>query len=71
MTNLTEDPDHQEIKNKLEALLLADWNPEEIDKDIQSRNKEKAILKAWAQSVKPADTFRWETKMEDNWLVSD
>jgi choline-sulfatase len=71
MRNLADDSNHQEIKNKLEAQLLAGWNPEAIDEYIQARNKEKAVLKAWAQSVKPADTFRWETKMEDNWLAFD
>ena len=71
MINLAEDPDHQKVKSKLESLLLSGWNPEAINEDIQARNKEKIILKAWAQSVKPADTFRWQTKMEDNWLVPD
>ena len=39
------------------------------DRIIHAGNREKAILKAWAEAVKPADTFKWETKMEDNLLV--
>ena len=28
-----------------------------------------AVLKAWAESVEPADSHRWETHVEDNWLA--
>jgi len=69
MNNLADDPAHAEIRKGLEARLLGGWNPETINESIQSRNHDKAILKAWAQSTKPADKFRWETKMEDNWLA--
>jgi choline-sulfatase len=69
MNNLARDPAHQEIKTELEAQLLDGWDPEAINENIQARNYDKAILKAWAQSTKPKDTFRWETKMEDNWLA--
>ncbi len=69
MSNLIDDPAHQQTVQQLETKLLAGWDPEQINETIQAGNQEKAILKAWAQSVQPADTFRWETKMEDNWLA--
>ena len=28
----------------------------------------KKILKEWAKSVQPPDQYKWETKIEDNWL---
>ena len=68
MINLAEDPDHQSKREELEAKILSNWNPEAINGTIRTRNSEKALLKAWAQSTKPADSFRWETRMEDNWL---
>ena len=67
MNNLNERPKHIEIKSKLEAMVLLGWDPDLINDQIQSRNKEKGFLKAWAQSVKPADSFCWETKLKDNW----
>jgi choline-sulfatase len=68
MMNLAEDPDHRPKREELEAKILGNWNPEVINGTIRTRNSEKALLKAWAQSVKPPDSFRWETRMEDNWL---
>ena len=68
MNNLNRYPKHIEIKSKLEALVLLGWDPDLINDQIQSRDKEKGFFKAWAQSVKPADSFRWETKLEDNWF---
>lgn len=68
MMNLAEDPDHRSKREELEAKILSNWNPEVINGTIRTRNSEKALLKAWAQSVKPPDSFRWETRMEDNWL---
>ena len=67
MNNLNEYPKRIEIKSKLDAMVLLGWDPDLINDQIQSRNKEKGFLKAWAQSVKPADSFCWETKLEDNW----
>ena len=69
MNNLIDDPIHQETANQLKSKLLHNWDPDQINETIQAGNKDKAILKAWAQSVKPADSYRWETKMEDNWLA--
>ncbi len=69
MNNLIDDPDCQKVASEMREKVLTGWNPDEIDNTIKSRNGEKAILKAWAQSVKPADKYRWETRAEDNWLV--
>lgn len=69
MTNLAGDPRHAETERALREKLLAEWDPEEIDAYIRARAAPKAILKAWAQSVKPPDSFRWPTRAEDNFIV--
>lgn len=69
MVNLIDDPAYKGPADQLKEKILRNWNPDLINEKIQAGNKEKSILKAWAQSVKPADKFKWETKMDDNWLV--
>lgn len=71
MNNLAADPAYRRIRDQLETRLLDGWDPEQIHSTIQTRNREKAVLKAWAQTTKPPDQFRFETKMEDNWLVKE
>ena len=71
MNNLAADPAYRQIRDQLETRLLDGWDPERIRSTIQTRNREKAVLKAWAQTTKPPDQFRWETKMEDNWLAKE
>jgi hypothetical protein len=36
---------------------------------MKKREATKAILKSWAKSVKPPENYRWQTKMEDNWIL--
>ena len=69
MINLIDDPECQEIAEGLKCKILNDWDPNEIDSIIRARNPEKAILKAWASHVKPADNYKYETRAEDNWLA--
>lgn len=69
MRNLAGDAEHAQIGSALKARLLDDWDPDRIHATIQARNREKSVLKAWAQATKPADHYRWETRMEDNWLA--
>ena len=69
MRNLADDPDYRDIAGELVAELLQDWQPDQIDALIRHRNQCKSVLKAWAGQVQPPDTYRWETRMEDNWLA--
>ena len=67
--DLADDPDYRDIASELVAELLQDWQPDQIDALIRHRNQCKSVLKAWAGQVQPPDTYRWETRMEDNWLA--
>ena len=67
MNNLIDDPDCQKVASEMREKVF-DWLETRMRSTTQSSpgNGEKAILKAWAQSVKPADKYRWETRAEDN-----
>ena len=68
VNNLAGLKDYEKIEKKLENKLLNEWNPLEIEDVINKKSSSKKILKAWAESVQPADKYKWETKVEDNWL---
>ncbi len=69
MTDLAREPSHADVRRELRSALLSDWDPVAIRATIERRNRDKAVLKAWAESVEPADSYRWETRVEDNWLA--
>ena len=68
VNNLAGLKDYEKIEKKLKNKLLNEWNPIEIEDVINKKSFSKKILKAWAESVQPADKYKWETKVEDNWL---
>lgn len=69
MNNQIDNPDCQEIATNLKAKILTNWDPEEIAETIRKRKPRKAILKTWAENVKPIDTYKYETRAVDNWLT--
>lgn len=69
LVNLVEDPHYKTTVEQLKEKVLTGWDPDAIDRTIKAGNEEKSILKAWAQNTKPADRFKWETRVEDNWLA--
>ncbi len=80
MFNLKSDPDemnnlvgkikYSQIQKKLKDKLLQNWDPSKIKEIINRKAFSKKILKSWAQSVRPPEKYKWETKDEDNWIVS-
>ncbi len=69
MHNLIDDRASAIIAGGLQEKLLSGWDPDKINRQIEAGNRQKAILKSWAQAVKPRDQYKWPTKMEDNWLA--
>ena len=68
VNNLAGLKDYEKIETKLKKKLLKEWDPRKIEDIIHKKSFSKKILKAWAESVQPADKYKWETKVEDNWL---
>ncbi|MDP6358821.1 MAG: hypothetical protein QF473_27125, partial [Planctomycetota bacterium] len=64
----SDDPACSEIINELTARVLDGWNPQEIQKKLEERSKDKGILTAWAKNTQPEDRYRWQLKPEMNFL---
>ena len=46
LKNLAEDPAHRETRERLTSILMAGWDPDEIDRRIQTSQSERLFLKA-------------------------
>ncbi len=66
LVDLAEDSGHREIRDRLEARLLADWDPDAIATRMRERRLDKDVIGAWARSVLPTDQYRWQIKPEQN-----
>ena len=69
MINLSGKQEYRDIEIDLNKKILFDWKPKKIIQIMKKREATKAILKSWAKSVKPPENYRWQTKMEDNWIL--
>ena len=68
MTNVYGYPEHAQIQSELLVELLANWSPEDIQKQLESSKATKKILRNWAASTEPVDRYRWMTEVDQNWL---
>ena len=66
--DLARDPAHDATRDRLLGLLLADWDPEAITRQLARKRKEREVLAAWWRGMEPPDAHRWTLKVEDNWL---
>ena len=57
--DLSGDPAHAEVREKLLARVLDGWNPDFIARRIRERRMDKNIIDQWARVVGPHDEFRW------------
>lgn len=67
--DLARNPDHADTAAQLRALVLEDWNPDDIGRQIERRKADKLLLKAWAEKTNPADLCRWDLREEQNYLL--
>jgi len=67
--DLAGDPAHAVTRERLLARLLVDWNPNDIDRRMQSRRRDKDILGAWARTTRPKSEYLWPVRASDNQLV--
>ncbi|MBT3359299.1 MAG: sulfatase-like hydrolase/transferase [Rhodospirillales bacterium] len=66
--DLALDPEFADLRDALIARVLVDWNPEKIADELAAKIPRKELLRDWSRAVKPADTYRWKIREEDNWL---
>ncbi|MDB2407178.1 sulfatase-like hydrolase/transferase [Jannaschia sp.] len=58
--DLSEDRRYAQIRDRLLHRVLADWAPEQIKRQILVRDREAALLSAWAQQTSPQEQHRWD-----------
>ncbi len=68
--NLNEDPDELNdramdpecsgIVKELTQQVLADWNPDEIQRKMAQKRADADILTAWAKNTQPQEAIRWD-----------
>lgn len=68
MKDLAEMPAHARTRERLEARVLADWDPAAIDARMKRRTQDKQAIGAWARATRPASAHQWTLKPEMNWL---
>lgn len=61
-------PEFAAIRERLTARLLAEWDPERIRARMAARRRDKDLLAAWAQEVKPESQFLWPLEPAQNRL---
>lgn len=66
--DLAAEPAQAEIRATLLARVLADWNPEEIDRRMRLRRQDKNLLGAWARATQPDNAYLWPVRASDNQL---
>ncbi len=71
INDLGQDPSKKDIRDHLLGKVLAHWDPEEINAVMAKRRAQKELLGQWSHNVNPEDTYRWQLRMEDNWLDND
>ena len=67
--SLAADPVHAEVRDRLLARLLADWDPEAVDQRMRVRRRDKNLIGSWVRATGPAEQYIWPVRGSDNQLV--
>jgi choline-sulfatase len=59
---------HATVRRGMLARLLADWDPEAIQRRMRARRLDKDLLGAWARHVQPESQHIWVLRPEQNRL---
>jgi choline-sulfatase len=70
-TDLALCPRHAAIRNALMQRLLADWDPDAIDRIMRQRNEDKTLIGAWTRATNPPNSHYWPIRPEHNRLDSE
>src|SRR3546814_7859900 len=67
--DLASDPNFAELRAALTARVLAGWDPARIGAYMEARNRDKALLNEWQETMRPESTYVWPMRAEQNWLL--
>jgi choline-sulfatase len=65
------DPACRAVHDQLHARLLADWDPDAIDRRMRARRADKDLIGAWGRRVNPPNTHLWPVRPDHNRLDFD
>lgn len=68
LTDRAADPGCRLIREELTASVLDGWNPDAIIRRMADLRADNAILKPWAQNVRPPEHYLWNLRPEMNRL---
>lgn len=66
--DLAERPSHAAIREALLARLLADWDPDRIDRTMKARVLDKELIGAWGRATNPPNSHLWPILPDHNLL---
>jgi choline-sulfatase len=69
--DLAHSPAHAALCHQLETLVRRNWDPDQIARLLTAKRAERVLLGQWWRTVQPPDSYRWQLKVEDNWLDHD
>ena len=58
------DPTCKDIRDALTQEVLADWNPDSIQKKMVRKRADVDILQAWTEKTQPHESIRWDYRPE-------
>lgn len=68
LDDLAEDPAHAGVRAELAARVMDGWDPRSIERNVALRQKEKAVLSAWAAETRPPLHFLRDLAADESWL---
>jgi choline-sulfatase len=66
--DLADSATHADLRDALQADVLAGWNVAEIDLTMRAREADKALIAAWTRATNPPSTYHWPIQPEHNYL---
>ncbi len=68
-TNLSGQPLHRCLEQRLRELVLRDWIPERVSEHMERRNREISLIGNWVNAVGPSEPDPlWFSEPQENWV---
>ena len=60
LNDLAEDPAYASIRDELVGRVLDGWDPDEVTRKMAMAHRDELVMREWAETVDPPDTYRWD-----------
>ena len=68
LNDLAEDPAYSAIRDELVARVLDGWDPDEVTRKMALAQRDEQVMREWAETVDPPDTYRWDLHPEMDYV---